>query len=314
MTAWRHRRSIPGVGLRPIGPRRRALAVAALAFLAAFTAFVPGADAQSTESTPDAATGAPGSFLDRYFWGKNVFSVGFFYIDTLDSAEPLTTTTASFGLGTFTSPDTSSSVSNAVTPSFTFRHFFTDHVAATFAFGVPPKFTVHGSGTVIAPLPGITPLKLVDLGASENNPVITAREWGPALLLHYFFNEESSRFRPFVGIGVSYNFFSDVKLNGNVEQTLRNLGPLLQLGLGNASTSPADVSVDLTSSWQVVGNAGVQYEFVKNWIATGSIAFVPLKTTAVITLKDNQGNKLAVNKADIKINPLVFELAIGYKF
>jgi outer membrane protein len=282
--------------------------------LTALVLLAPPAVAQTTESPGSGFGDSVATFLDRYFWSKNVASVGFFYAITLDSSEPLSTTTTSLGLGTFTSPGTSSSVSDAVTPSFTFRHFFTENFAATFAAAVPPKFTVDSKGMIAPTVPGLGTLTLVDLGLPQNNPSITAREWAPAFLIHYFFGSESSRIRPFIGIGVTYNFFTDVKLNDNLENSLSDLGPLLQFGMGQQPTGKAKVDVDLSSSWQVVGNAGVQWEFIKNFVATGSVSFVPLSTTATITLRDDAGHKLSVNKADIKLNPLVFEFALGYKF
>lgn len=272
------------------------------------------AHAQASESVAAGFGDGFRSFLDRFFWGRNVASVGFFYAKTLDSSEPLVTSTDSFGMGSFTSPGTSSSVSDAVTAAFTFRHFFTENFAATLALGVPPKFSVDSKGQIAPTVPGLGRLDLVDLGVPQNNPSITAREWAPAFLIHYFFGSRSSRIRPFLGIGVTYNFFTDVKLNSNLENALAGLGPLLQLGLGIPPTGPAKVSVDLSSSWQVVGNAGVQWEFIKNFVMTGSVSFVPLATTATITLRDSAGTKLSTSKADIKLNPLVFEFALGYMF
>lgn len=283
-----------------------------LALLATLTALAAPAHAQSDDSASFGETVK--GLLDKYFWGRNVASVGFLYAITLDSSEPLTTKTSSFELGSFTSPGTSSSVSDAVTPSFTFRHFFTENFATTFVGAVPPKFNVDSKGVIAPFVPGLGTLSLVDLGLPENQPSITAREWAPAFLIHWFFGSESSRIRPFLGIGVTYNFFTDVKLNNNIENSLANLGPLLQAGMGLPPTGKAKVSVDLSSSWQVVGNAGIQWEFIKNFVMTGSVSYVPLSTTATITLKDNAGNKLSTSKADIKLNPLVFEFALGYKF
>lgn len=252
--------------------------------------------------------------MDDYVWGRNVMALGWFYIRPMDSATPLTTTTGALGLGTYQSPGTDVRVSNANTLSLTFTHFFTDNIAGTFVGGVPPKFDLYGSGNVIAPVPVIGPLTLINLGLPQNNPVATVREWSPAIVAQYYFGTKESKFRPFVGGGVSYNFFTNLKLNPNFVNALQNLGQVLQLGMGQVPSGTAKVTAETSSSWTPVGNVGVSYEFAKNWTAIGTVSYLPLKTTSTITIRSAQGQVLAVNKTDIKVDPLVFGLAIGYKF
>lgn len=252
--------------------------------------------------------------MDDYVWGRNVMALGWFYIRPMDSATPLTTTTSALGLGTYQSPGTDVRVSNANTLSLTFTHFFNDNIAGTFVGGVPPKFDLYGSGNVIAPVPVIGPLTLINLGLPQNNPVATVREWSPAIVAQYYFGTKESKFRPFVGAGVSYNFFTNLKLNPNFVNALQNLGQVLQLGMGQVPSGTAKVTAETSSSWTPVGNVGVSYEFAKNWTAIGTVSYLPLKTTSTITIRSAQGQVLAVNKTDIKVDPLVFGLAIGYKF
>lgn len=296
-----------------------ALACAAVSALAA-----PLAQAQSTAEANVAASASTGSgtssgggfsgFMDDYVWGRNVMALGWFYIRPMDSATPLTTTTSALGLGTYQSPGTDVRVSNANTLSLTFTHFFTDNIAGTFVGGVPPKFNLYGSGNVIAPVPVIGPLTLINLGLPQNNPVATVREWSPAIVAQYYFGTKESKVRPFIGAGVSYNFFTNLKLNPNFVNALQNLGQVLQLGMGQVPSGTAKVTAESSSSWTPVGNAGVSWEFAKNWTAIGTVSYLPLKTTSTITIRSAQGQVLAVNKTDIKVDPLVFGLAVGYKF
>ncbi len=297
---------------------------AALACAAVSTLAASAAHAQSTAEAnvaASASTGAGnssgggfGQFMDDYVWGRNVMALGWFYIRPMDSATPLTTTTSALGLGTYQSPGTDVRVSNANTLSLTFTHFFNDNIAGTFVGGVPPKFDLYGSGNVIAPVPVIGPLTLINLGLPQNNPVATVREWSPAIVAQYYFGTKESKFRPFVGGGVSYNFFTNLKLNPNFVNALQNLGQVLQLGMGQVPSGTAKVTAETSSSWTPVGNVGVSYEFAKNWTAIGTVSYLPLKTTSTITIRSAQGQVLAVNKTDIKVDPLVFGLAIGYKF
>ena len=283
---------------------------AALACAAVSTLAASAAHAQSTAEANVAASASTGSgsssgggfgqFMDDYVWGRNVMALGWFYIRPMDSATPLTTTTSALGLGTYQSPGTDVRVSNANTLSLTFTHFFNDNIAGTFVGGVPPKFDLYGSGNVIAPVPVIGPLTLINLGLPQNNPVATVREWSPAIVAQYYFGTKESKFRPFVGGGVSYNFFTNLKLNPNFVNALQNLGQVLQLGMGQVPSGTAKVTAETSSSWTPVANVGVSYEFAKNW--------------TTITIRSAQGQVLAVNKTDIKVDPLVFGLAIGYKF
>ena len=296
---------------------------AALACAAVSTLAASAAHAQSTAesnvsagASSGASTGGGGfsGFMDNYVWGRNVAAVGWFYIRPMDSATPLTTTTSALGLGTWQSPGTDVRVSNSNTLSLTFTHFFTDNIAGTFVGGVPPKHNLYGSGNVIAPVPVIGPLTLINLGLPQNNPVATVREWSPAIVAQYYFGTKESKVRPFIGGGVSYNFFTNLRLNSNFVNAMQNLGQVLQLGMGQVPTGPAKVTAETSSSWTPVANVGMSYEFAKNWTAIGTVSYLPLKTTSTITIRSAQGQVLAVNKTDIKVDPLVFGLAIGYKF
>lgn len=292
---------------------------AAFACAASGTLAAPFAHAQATTETNAAASASTGgsgfsNFMDNYVWGRNVMAVGWFHIRPIDSSTPLTTSTSSLGLGTWQSPGTDVRVSNADTLSLTFTHFFDDNWAGTFVGGVPPKFNLYGSGNVIAPIPVIGPLTLINLGLPQNNPVATVREWSPAIQVEYHFGTAQSKVRPFVGVGVSYNFFTNLRLNSNFVNALQNLGQTLQLGMGQIPTGPGKVSAETSSSWTPTATVGISYEFAKRWLATGTVSYLPLKTTSTITIRSQQGQVLATNKTDIKVDPIVFGLNVGYKF
>lgn len=301
---------------------------AAIACAAASTLAAPLAHAQSTAEANVAASASNGSgsgmssgggggfsgFMDNYVWGRNVMALGWFYIRPMDSATPLTTTTSALGLGTYQSPGTDVKVSNANTLSVTFTHFFDDNWAGTFVGGVPPKFNLYGSGNVIAPIPVLGSLTLINLGLPQNNPVATVREWSPAVQVEYHFGTAQNKLRPFVGAGVSYNFFTNLRLNSNFVNAMQNLGRTLQLGMGQIPTGPGRVTAESSSSWTPTATIGASYEVAKNVFATASVSYLPLKTTSTINIYSQQGQLLATNKTDIKVDPLVFGLNLGYKF
>lgn len=293
---------------------RSARRFAAALACAACTLAAPLSHAQSTSDAGASGGSGFSSFMDNYVWGRNIMAVGWFYIRPMDSATPLTTTTSALGLGTYQSPGTDVKVSNANTLSVTFTHFFDDNWAGTFVGGVPPKFNLYGSGNVIAPVPVIGPLTLINLGLPQNNPIASVREWSPAIQAEYHFGTPQNKLRPFVGVGVSYNFFTNLRLNSNFVNAMQNLGQVLQLGMGQVPTGPAKVTAETSSSWTPVASVGASYEFAKNLFVTGTVSYLPLKTTSTITIRSQQGQVLAVNKTDIKVDPIVFGLNVGYKF
>jgi outer membrane protein len=252
--------------------------------------------------------------------GDNVVSLGWFHVQTLDSSNNQTTTVPNspvysvLGLPTsFTSPGTFQTVSNADTLGLTIAHFVTDNIAVTTVAGVPPKFKLSGTGVLQAPGPAGA-LGNVNLGAPANNPLVTSvREWSPALLFQYYLFDAKSTFRPFVGLGVSYNWFSSIQLNQNFKNSLNSqLGATLAAGSGHPT--PSTVAAQSTPSWQPVFNAGLTYNFTDHWSLVGSLSFIPLKTTTVITVKAADGAVLSQSKSELKVNPIISFVALGYKF
>jgi outer membrane protein len=252
--------------------------------------------------------------------GDNVVSLGWLHIMTQDSSSPITTNVAPTPINgplslpsSFTSPGTGLSVDNADTLGFTFSHFFTDHLAVTMVGGIPPAYTVSAHGTITPPGPAGA-LGGQDVGLPSVNPVVTSvREWSPALIFQYYFADANAKLRPFAGIGVSYNWYTDLQLNKNfVTQTQTGLGAILAAGAGKPGT--VQVSADASSSWQPVFNAGLTYQFTAHWGMVASLTYMPLKTTSTVTIKAADGTKLGQTQSDLKVNPFVTYLAVSYKF
>ncbi|MEO6921331.1 MAG: OmpW family outer membrane protein [Collimonas sp.] len=210
--------------------------------------------------------------------GDNVVNFGWAHIGLNQSSEPLT-----LG-GNFKVPGSGAHVSNADTAILQFTHFFTDNIAVTTDLGIPPKFKLSGEGTLNG---------LGQLG--------TATQWSPAVLAKYYFGDANSQFRPYVGAGAAYVWYSNIKLTSSLTNLLGGGDP-------NASTS-----ADLSSSFVPVANVGAAYNFDKNWSVNFSLSYVPLDTKADLTTRHSDGS---VTHATTKItlNPLVSVLTVGYKF
>lgn len=252
--------------------------------------------------------------------GDNVVSAGWFHIRTHGQSDPLTTTLLDVPINyplslpsTFTAPGSSLSSSNANTLGLTFSHFVTDHIAVTAVGGVPPEFKLYGHGELIPPGPAGA-LGRQSLGDPALNPIITkARQWSPAAMVQYHFLDPGTRFRPFLGLGVSYNFFTNIEVNPAFANSVNNnLGAILAAGAG--IPGPTSVEADASSSWAPVFNIGGTYNFDEHWGVTAAVTYIPLKTTSTMTIKAANGTVLSTSKTKLEPNPLVFFLAASYKF
>jgi outer membrane protein len=213
-------------------------------------------------------------------------SAGWMHFAPQDSSGPFNVT----ALGqTVTRQGASASVSDADTFGLTLQYFVSDHIAVEAVTGVPPKFHLQGEGT-LAPLG--------ELG--------TAREWSPTLLLKYYFLSPQSKFRPYVGAGGSYVWFSDVKLS----QPMANGAFLYSPQTGNALTGPT--SVHISSSFAPVVNAGLTYNFNKHWSAAFSVSYMWLSARATLTTTSAVGQIKSESK--LKLDPIVTFLSVGYTF
>ncbi|SIT44485.1 Outer membrane protein W [Paraburkholderia piptadeniae] len=252
--------------------------------------------------------------------GDNLVTLGWFHVMPQDSSTPLTTHVAPVPINTplrlpssFTSPGTSLSTTNADTAGLVFSHFVTDHIAVTSVAGIPPKFQIYGHGTIQPPGPAGA-LGKQDIGDPAVNPIVkSVRQWSPALIFQYYFASATAKFRPFLGIGVSYNWFSDIQLNNNfVTSTQDNLGAILAAGAGKPGKT--SVEAKASSSWAPVFNAGAMYNITDHWGVTASVTYIPLKTTSSVIIKAADGTELGVSKAELKADPIITYLAVSYKF
>ncbi|WP_042298577.1 OmpW/AlkL family protein [Paraburkholderia bannensis] len=252
--------------------------------------------------------------------GDNVAVLGWFHVMPQQSSTPLTTTVAPTPINTplrlpnsFTSPGTGLSTSKADTVGLVFTHFLTDHIAVSSVAGVPPTFKLYGHGTIKPPGPAGA-LGSQNLSDASTNPIVTSvRQWSPALIFQYYFRDGDAKFRPFVGVGVSYNWFSSIQLNPNfVKATQDDLGAVLAAGAGKPGQT--QVSAKASSSWQPVFNLGATYNVTAHFGIVASLTYIPLKTTSSVIVKAADGTELAVSRAELKADPLISYLGVSYRF
>jgi len=219
--------------------------------------------------------------------GSHVLGVGWFHLEPQDSSKPLTIVSPRPIAGQV--PNTGASISNADTVALTYTYFLTDNIGAELVMGVPPKFKLKGE-QALAPVG--------QLGS--------ARQWSPALVVKYFFGPPESAFRPFVGAGLSYIWYSDVDLSDNFQRTL-------SARFTGGANPNLRTEADVDSKWVPVLNVGASYQINKNWGAMLSVSYLPLKTKAHLK---THGTPLGTveSESEFKINPIVGMLALTYRF
>ncbi len=218
--------------------------------------------------------------------GDWVLGAGWLHFAPQDSSEGLNLTSPV----NMHVPGSDAKVSSSDTLGLSAMYFLDSHWAVEGVLGVPPKFKLEGAGS-LAPVG--------ELGE--------ARQWSPTLLGKYYFNEGNAAFRPYVGLGVTYVWYSDVELTPGMQNAM---GGLLRRPPGSTVTS-----AKLDSSFAPVFNIGAAYQFDKHWGVSASVSYIPLKTTAKLTTTSAAtGAQLGTSEASLKLNPIVPYVAVTYRF
>ncbi|MQR01891.1 OmpW/AlkL family protein [Glaciimonas soli] len=221
--------------------------------------------------------------------GDTVVNVGWFHLAPQDSSKNISVNSA-FIPG-MTIPNTGASVSDADTIGLQINHFVTDNWDISADLGIPPKFKLTGSGIL------------------SGTSIGSAKQWSPALLAKYFFGDSSSKFRPFLGAGATYVWYSNIQLT---DQFQNQLSDLLTSTAGFGTGFGLKSSVKLSSSFAPVVTAGGVYNINDKWSLGLSVSYIPLKTKADITTNTPLGPVYTSTK--LTLNPIVSFLSVGYKF
>jgi outer membrane protein len=251
--------------------------------------------------------------------GDTLVLVGWMHVHTANSQLALHTELRPSAAGSvlgisnsFDSPGTSVSVRDVNTLGISFARFLTNHISVTLNAGIPPIVNVSGAG-VVQPTGPAGPLFAVNLGDPKFNPIASARQWSPALALQYHFGTSASRVRPFLGAGVTYTWFTGVRLNPTFEEELNNrVGQPLALAAGKPGPTSASVGAD--SVWEPVFVAGLPFALNEHWGITLSAAYVPFNTDSTVRIYASDGTLLATSRPHIAIDALVSGLLLSYKF
>ncbi|QQX84337.1 OmpW family protein [Cupriavidus necator] len=214
--------------------------------------------------------------------GSNIVSLGWFRVMPNSSADPLTVDSINGRPVGITRPNTGAEIESADTLGLAFSHYFTDNISGEIIAGIPPKHDVKGTGNY-----------------AQYGKLGSVKQWSPAILVKYHFFDAKTKFRPYVGIGVNYTWFTDETIS-NQNFVNREFAP------------GARMTASAKASWNPVFNIGANYAINDNWFVGLSVSYVPLSTRASFTTQ--AGPVTIQSHTKIKIDPVVTFLNVGYRF
>jgi len=154
---------------------------------------------------------------------------------------------------------------NANTAIVTYEHHFQPNWGLELALGIPPKIEARAAGSVAF------------LGK-----VLEARNYSSTVLLTYHLPDVSSTIRPYMGIGLNYTRFGDIK-------------------------TPYAWQVGLTDSIGWATHAGIDWRLNKQWGLYASFAASEVKT-------DLTAVGATVLKTSIDFRPRVYSAGLSYRY
>lgn len=182
---------------------------------------------------------------------------------------------SSGNLSTPSFPNTKVDVGSGTALTGGITYMLTDNWAVDVPLGLPFKHNFYGDGAI-----GGT-------GKLGQTKVIPA-----TVFAQYRFGEANATIRPYLGLGVTYSKFFK-------ERTTATLNALT----GGTPANPTTASID--DKWGLTPQVGVVWNVNERWFVDASFYKSFLKTTTHLS----SGQSI-----DIRLNPYVVAVGIGYRF
>lgn len=217
--------------------------------------------------------------------GDQIVSVGLASINPdaqLGTVTSASTSQASATAFTNALKDASANVNSKTTVSLSWLYMYSDNIGAEVTVGIPPEFTQDlntPNGTV-----------------KSHSAAAKMKIHTPTVIAKYFFGTSQDKLRPYLGLGATHVSFHNIETNQS-DTMVQQL---------------AGTSASFSSSWAPVYNAGMIYHIDDKWSITGSVAYLPIKTTATFV-----GPGLGVpvtSTGDVKLNTTDYVVRVGYRF
>lgn len=215
--------------------------------------------------------------------GSTTLAVGWLHVAPQGNATPLIV--ESVGAVTVNKEVTGSGAhaTSTDTIGMTAEYYVTDNFGAALLFGLPLKVNLVGDGTL---------QKYGNLGSTRPMP--------PALVFRYHLFPAAAKFRPFVGLGVNYTWFTQVRAT-NSRFIADSFGPG-----GSAHAT-------LSSSWNPVFEVGANYSISKHWSVGAALNYIPVKTNLTLYGQTATGTQI-VSRSKLRLYPLSAFVNVAYTF
>jgi len=118
--------------------------------------------------------------------------------------------------------------------------------------------------------------------------IADAKLLSPILIFQYRFRRPAAGFRPYVGLGATYTKYISVTTTPNLSALTKTV-----------------TTATIDNAWGAVAQIGATYNLNKHWFVDPSI--VPTRVGTTARLSTGQS-------VDVKVDPLLVNLAVGYRF
>jgi len=163
-------------------------------------------------------------------------------------------------------PGADATTDDATTIIFVYERLFTPQVGLEFVLGIPPTIKAKATGSV----------------AFLGDNVLSAKNLAPTLFLNYHFFAPGDTLRPYIGAGINYTKFTNVK-----------------------SSLASDVK--LGDSTGLALQAGINYAITKDLGLFASVAKLDVKSKLV-------ASGASVLTTTIDFRPIVYSAGLSYQF
>ena len=172
-------------------------------------------------------------------------------------------------------PNSKADVESDTKPIFVIGYSFTDNISAEVNLGVPYRHNIVGADGIA---------NTGKLGSVEVLP--------PTAFVQYRFFTPESKFRPYVGVGVTYAYFQKARGSGQMT-ALTNVG----------SSTPTTFKVKNKAGAAI--ELGTAYNINEKWYVDVTLIKTFLKTRVNFSTGQTQ---------ELRLDPQAISIGVGYKF
>jgi outer membrane protein len=185
-------------------------------------------------------------------------------------------------VGGLVATDATVEVDDGTSFGFNVTYMLTDNIGIELLAAYPFN---HDIDLCLTPVGGSR--GCVGFGETDHLPPTLSAQW------HFM---PDSQFQPYVGLGINWTIFSSEKLTGDAVDLLESLGV-------------ADPGIKLDDSVGIAAQIGLDWYFNEKWLVNADIRYIEIRSDL-----DLCGDGVCEKAGEVKIDPMVYSIMIGYKF